>query len=142
MKVTASAKAADIQRKWYVLDAQDQVLGRLATKAAQLLTGKGKPIYTPHVDCGDHVIVVNADKIRVTGKKATDKIYYHHTGYMGHLKAAPLKKVLRETPERVIQSAIQGMVPKSRLGRKMLAKLKVYRGPNHPHKGQMPENIA
>jgi large subunit ribosomal protein L13 len=139
VKTTVSAKAADLQRQWFLIDAQGQVLGRLATKVARLLTGKDKPLYTPHVDCGDHVIVINAEKIKITGtNKMSDKMYYHHTGYQGHLKSASLEKMLIEKPEEVITRAIHGMVPKSKLGRAMMGKLKVYRGGEHPHMGQKP----
>ncbi len=138
MKTTVSAKAVDIQRKWYLINAEGKVLGRLATKVARLLTGKDKPLYTPHVDCGDHVIIINADKVRVTGTKMKDKIYYRHTGYQGHLHATTLEKMLEGKPETVIINAIHGMVPKSRLGRVIMGKLKVYRGDEHPHRGQKP----
>jgi large subunit ribosomal protein L13 len=142
VKTTVSAKASELTRKWYVIDAEGKVLGRLATKAAWLLTGKGKPIYTPHVDCGDHVIVVNAEKVKVTGKKMTDKLYRHHTGYLGSLKEVSLGKMLEEKPEEVIREAVHGMVPKTKLGKQIMTKLKVYRGPEHPHSGQKPETLA
>lgn len=138
MKTTRSAKAGEIKRKWYILDARDRVLGRLATRAARLLTGKDKPLYTPHVDCGDHVIIINAEKVKVTGRKLEEKVYYHHTGYLGHLKSANLTKVLKEKPERALRSAVQGMVPKSSLGRDMLRKLRIYAGDQHPHAAQKP----
>lgn len=136
---TYSAKASEIDRKWYIIDAQGEILGRLATRAARMLTGKDKPIYSPHVDCGDHVIVINAEKINVTGKKMKDKIYYRHTGYLGHLKETNLEKLLKEKPEKVIYKAIYGMVPKTKLGRQIMGKLRVYKGPDHPHAGQKPE---
>lgn len=139
MKTTKSAKAESIERKFYVIDARDKVLGRLATRIAGLLSGKGKACFTPHVDCGDHVIVVNAEHIRVTGQKLTDKMYHRHTGYLGHLKTASLGTRLKEKPEDVIRDAVKGMIPKNRLGSKIMSKLKVYRGQEHPHAGQQPE---
>lgn len=135
---TFSAKPHEVEREWFVVDAQGQTLGRLATQIATLLRGKHKPIYTPHVDCGDHVIVVNADKINVTGQKLDQKIYYRHSGYPGGLKQVTLRRRLQTHPERVIESAVRGMLPKNRLGRKMFKKLKVYAGPNHPHEAQQP----
>ena len=135
---TYSAKPYEVERDWFVVDAQDQTLGRLATRVATLLRGKHKPIYTPHVDCGDYVIVVNADKINVTGQKLEQKIYYRHSGYPGGLKQVTLRRRLETHPERVIESAVRGMLPKTRLGRKMFKKLKVYAGPEHPHEAQQP----
>ena len=135
---TFSAKPHEVEREWFVVDAQGRTLGRLATQIATLLRGKHKPIYTPHVDCGDHVIVVNADKINVTGQKLDQKIYYRHSGYPGGLKQVTLRRRLQTHPERVIESAVRGMLPKNRLGRKMFKKLKVYAGPNHPHEAQQP----
>jgi large subunit ribosomal protein L13 len=135
---TYSAKPYEVERDWFVVDAQDQTLGRLATRVATLLRGKHKPIYTPHVDCGDYVIVVNADKINVTGQKLDQKIYYRHSGYPGGLKQVTLRRRLETHPERVIESAVRGMLPKTRLGRKMFKKLKVYAGPEHPHEAQQP----
>ena len=135
---TYSAKSYEVERDWFVVDAQDQTLGRLATRVATLLRGKHKPIYTPHVDCGDYVIVVNADKINVTGQKLDQKIYYRHSGYPGGLRQVTLRRRLETHPERVIESAVRGMLPKTRLGRKMFKKLRVYAGPEHPHEAQQP----
>ncbi|MCS7260008.1 MAG: 50S ribosomal protein L13 [Anaerolineae bacterium] len=145
MKVrTYSAKPQAIQREWFVVDAEGQTLGRLATRVATILRGKHKPFYTPHVDCGDFVIVVNAEKVRVTGKKLDQKIYYRHSGYPGGLKQISLRRQLMLHPERVIEAAVRGMLPKNRLGRKLFKKLKVYAGPTHPHQAQKPKvlNIA
>lgn len=136
---TQFAKKTDIERKWYVVDAKDAVLGRLAVKVATYLRGKNKPISTPNVDTGDFVIVVNAEKVRVTGKKLDDKVYYHHSGYPGGLKAETLRERLAKKPEEVITDAVWGMLPKNRLGRTMLKKLKVYRGSKHLHAAQKPE---
>ncbi|MFN4227216.1 MAG: 50S ribosomal protein L13 [Candidatus Ratteibacteria bacterium] len=141
MTKTQIAKKEQIKRKWYLVDADGQILGRLASKVAKILMGKHKPIYTPNVDTGDFVIVINAEKIRVTGKKLTDKIYYKHTGYLGHLKEEKLISLLNRRPEAVIRFAVEGMLPKNSLGRKMLKKLKVYRGENHPHQAQKPEKL-
>lgn len=138
---TFTAKPHQIERKWFVVDAQGQTLGRLATQVATVLRGKHKPIYTPHVDCGDYVIVVNADKIHVTGQKLDDKIYYRHSNYPGGLKQVTLRRQLQTHPERVIETAVRGMLPKNRLGRKMFKKLKVYAGPDHPHQAQQPESF-
>lgn len=138
---TSSAKSHEIERKWFVIDAQGQTLGRLATRVATVLRGKHKPIYTPHIDCGDYVIVVNADKINVTGKKLDQKMYYRHSGYPGGLKQVSLRRQLQTHPERVIEAAVRGMLPKNRLGRKMFKKLKVYDGPDHPHQAQQPEPL-
>jgi large subunit ribosomal protein L13 len=138
---TSSAKPHEIERKWFVIDAQGQTLGRLATRVATVLRGKHKPIYTPHIDCGDYVIVVNADKINVTGQKLDQKIYYRHSGYPGGLKQVTLRRQLQTHPERVIEAAVRGMLPKNRLGRKMFKKLKVYDGPDHPHQAQQPEPL-
>lgn len=136
---TQIAKKEMIERKWYVVDADGEILGRLASKVTKILMGKHKPIYTPNVDTGDFVIVINAEKVRVTGKKLQDKIYYKHTGYIGHLKEEKLISLLNRRPEAVIRFAVSGMLPKNSLGRKMLKKLKVYRGPEHPHIAQKPE---
>jgi large subunit ribosomal protein L13 len=136
---TVSAKEHEIQREWHVIDAQGQTLGRLASRIATVLRGKHKPIYTPHVDCGDYVIVVNAEKIHVTGQKMTQKVYYRHSGYPGGLKQITLRDQLQKFPERVIEKAVRGMMPKNRLGRQMFKKLKVYAGPNHPHQAQQPQ---
>jgi large subunit ribosomal protein L13 len=135
---TYSARPQEIEREWLVVDAQGQTLGRLATHIAAVLRGKHKPLYTPHLDCGDFVIVVNADKIQVTGKKLDQKIYYRHSGYPGGLKEIVLRRQMERHPERVIESAVRGMLPKNRLGRKMFKKLKVYAGPTHPHQAQQP----
>ncbi|HSB30620.1 MAG TPA: 50S ribosomal protein L13 [Candidatus Sulfobium mesophilum] len=136
---TQFAKKGDIDRKWYVVDAKDAVLGRLAVKVATYLRGKNKPVFTPNVDTGDFIIVINAGKVRLTGNKQTDKIYYHHSGYIGGIKAKSAKDVLDESPEKIIEQAVWGMLPKNRLGRTMIKKLKVYRGAEHPHKAQSPE---
>lgn len=136
---TQFAKKNEIERKWYLFDARDKVLGRLATKVAIYLRGKNKPVFTPNVDTGDFVIVVNAGKIRLTGKKLDNKIYYHHSGYIGGIKSATAGERLNSRPEEVIKDAVWGMLPKNRLGRAMLKKLKVYRGSDHPHAAQKPE---
>jgi len=134
-------KAADIDREWYVVDAEGVNLGRLASRVAQILIGKGKPEYTPGVDVGDFVIVVNADKITVTGNKLEDKYYYRHSGYPGGLSQIKLRDQLARFPERVIESAVRGMLPKNRHGRKLISKLKVYREANHPHEAQKPKAL-
>ncbi len=140
MKIkTYSPKLADIQREWYVVDAKNQTLGRLATQIAQLLRGKHKPIFTPHMDVGDFVIVVNADKIRVTGDKLETKFYYRHSGYPGGLTAISLRDQLARHPERVIRAAVRGMLPKNKLGRQQLKKLKIYTTATHPHEAQRPK---
>ncbi len=139
---TASTKESDIRRKWDVVDAQDQVLGRLASRVAVLLRGKHKPTFTPHVDTGDHVVVVNAQAVRLTGDKFRSKIYYHHTGYPGGLKYTTAGTLKGTKPERLIQYAVQGMLPKNKLGRVMLKKLHVYSGPDHPHQAQQPESLS
>lgn len=138
---TQFAKKGEIDRKWYVLDAEGKVLGRLASRVATYLRGKTKPVFTPNVDTGDFVIVINADKIRLTGKKLEEKVYYHHTGYPGGLKAQTAKERLNRSPESLIMDAVKGMLPKNRLGRAMLKKLKVYRGSEHPHAAQKPETL-
>lgn len=135
------AKKETLERKWYVVDADGKVLGRLATRVARLIMGKGKPDWTPHVDCGDHVVVVNAAKIKVTGRKMTDKVYRHHSGYPGGLKEITLEKQLAKRPEKVILDAVHGMIPKGPLGRHMFTKLKVYAGAEHPHAAQKPQAI-
>ncbi len=135
---TFSAKPAEIRRDWYVVDASGQTLGRLATELARRLRGKHKPSFTPHVDTGDYLIVVNAEKIRVTGNKLKDKMYHHHTGYIGNLKSESLEQLLERAPDRVIRTAVKGMLPKNSLGRKMLGKLKIYSGPEHDHAAQQP----
>lgn len=131
----------EITRKWYTVDADGKVLGRLATQVATLLRGKHKPIYTPHLDVGDHVVVVNAEKVHLTGRKLENKTYRWHTGYIGGLRALSAAQMLKAHPERVIEWAVQGMLPKGRLGRAMAKKLKVYRGPEHPHAAQRPEPL-
>ena len=134
-------KKGDIEPKWFIIDADGKVLGRLSTTIANILTGKNKPTYTPFLDTGDHVIVINAEKIRLTGKKETDKVYRSHSGYPGGLKESAARFVRAEKPETMIEEAVGGMLPKNKLGRKMLKKLKVYRGTNHPHQAQQPEKI-
>jgi|TARA_B100000949_G_C14110923_1_gene378318 large subunit ribosomal protein L13 len=125
--------------EWHVIDAEGQVLGRLATRIATVLMGKHKPGYTPFLDCGDHVVVVNADKIVLTGNKMNDKIYYRYSGYPGGIKEARARRVMRENPTRILESAVRGMVPKTKLGRQMFSKLRVYAGPEHPHEAQQPQ---
>ena len=137
---TISAKAADIERKWHVIDADGVVLGRLAAVIATRLRGKHKPLYTPHVDCGDNIIVINAEKVRLTGRKMQDKRYYRHTGYPGGIKeTSPEKIIAGKFPERVVQKAVERMIPRSPLGRQQLSKLHVYAGSEHPHAAQQPE---
>ncbi len=138
---TYTAKPKDIKREWFLVDAEGKTLGRLATKIAEILRGKHKPIYTPHLDCGDYVVVINADKIRVTGRKLDQKIYYRHSGYPGGLKSITLRDQLQKHPERVLEAAVRGMLPKNRLGRKMFKKLKVYAGDSHPHQAQQPKTL-
>jgi len=132
----------EIQRQWHVVDAEGQILGRLATRVANLLTGKDKAVFTPFLDTGDHVIVVNADKVRLTGKKLSDKYYRHHTGYPGGLRQVSAGVVMARNPERVVREAVVGMLPKTKLGRAMRKKLRVYRGPQHPHQAQRPSVFA
>lgn len=136
---TISMRAEDVQRSWYVIDANNQTLGRLATEVARRLRGKHKAEYTPHVDTGDYIVVVNADKVRVTGNKTTDKIYYRHSGYPGGIKSVNFQKLRDTYPDRIIEKAVKGMMPRNSLGRAMLRKLKVYAGPEHPHSAQQPE---
>jgi len=136
---TISIREQDVERDWYVVDAQGKTLGRLATQVATVLRGKNKPVFTPHVDCGGYVIVVNADKVHVTGRKLLQKKYYHHSGYHGGIKEISLRDQLRKFPERVIQSAVRGMLPKNRLGRQLIKKLKIYDQPTHPHLAQKPK---
>ena len=138
---TFSAKSHEVNRDWYVVDATGKTLGRLASEVARRLRGKHKPIYTPHVDTGDYIIVVNADKVHVTGRKATDKMYHHHTGYIGNLKSASFAKMQEKAPGRVIELAVKGMLPKNPLGRAMYRKLKVYSGPDHRHAAQQPKPL-
>ena len=135
---TYQAKKEEVDHRWYVVNAEGRVLGRLATELARVLRGKNKPTFTPHVDTGDFVIVVNAEKITLTGKKLKDKMYYHHTGYPGGLRQVRAEKLLAKKPTEMIRIAVRGMLPKNSLGRQMLRKLKVYRGANHPHEAQMP----
>jgi large subunit ribosomal protein L13 len=138
---TYTPKATEIERKWWVVDAEDVVLGRLASRIAQILRGKHKPMFSPHLDTGDYVIVVNAAKVRVTGKKEEQKSYFRHTGYMGGAKLIPLSRMREEQPEKVIELAVKGMLPKNNLGRLMRKKLKVYAGPDHAHEAQQPEKL-
>jgi large subunit ribosomal protein L13 len=140
VRTTYMAKPREIQRKWYVLDATGKPLGRLATEVARILRGKHKPIYTPHIDTGDHVIVINAEKVVLTGQKLQQKEYIRHTGYPGGLKRIKYEKLMQEKPERAVEKAIKGMLPHNRLGRAMARKLRVYRGPDHKHQAQVPEN--
>ncbi len=135
-------KFTEIERKWYVVDASEMVLGRLATRIASILRGKNKPQFTPHLDVGDFVVVVNAEKVRLSGKKADIKTYSHYTGYPGGLKQEVFADLLRRKPEKIIEFAVWGMLPRTRLGRKQFKKLKVYRGANHPHKAQRPETLS
>ncbi|MCR4743791.1 MAG: 50S ribosomal protein L13 [Lachnospiraceae bacterium] len=136
---TFMASPATIDRKWYVVDAEGKMLGRLSSEIAAVLRGKNKPIFTPHIDCGDYVIVINADKIKVSGKKLDQKIYYHHSDYVGSLKETTLREMLKKHPERVIEHAVKGMLPKGPLGAEMNKKLFVYAGAEHPHAAQKPE---
>ncbi|HPF74936.1 MAG: 50S ribosomal protein L13 [Lysobacteraceae bacterium] len=138
---TFSAKPETVQRDWYVVDATGKTLGRLSTELARRLRGKHKPVYTPHVDTGDYLVVINAEKIAVTGKKLSDKLYHRFTGYIGNLKTENLATVLDKHPERAIEIAVKGMLPKNPLGRAMYRKLKVYAGPNHPHTAQQPQAL-
>ena len=139
---TYSAKKEDIERQWVVIDAQDQVLGRLATRVATILRGKNKPIFTNHVDTGDFVIIINAEKVRLTGNKLDAKMYYRHSGYPGGIKGMTAREMLVRKPEQVIKIAVKGMLPKNRLASQVITKLKVYAGPDHPHKAQQPEKIV
>lgn len=139
---TISAKFEANQRKWILVDAEDRVLGRLATQIAMRLRGKHLPQFTPHVDLGDFVVVINAEKVRLTGNKLDKKVYYRHTGYMGGVKATTARKLNQDHPERMIRLAVWGMLPKNRLGRKLLKKLKIYRGAEHPHEAQEPAKVA
>lgn len=138
---TYSAKAEEVARDWYVVDAADLTLGRLASAIAHRLRGKHKAEYTPHVDTGDYIVVVNAEKVKVTGAKSTDKMYHHHTGYPGGLKSISFEKLIDKAPERVIQGAVKGMLPRNPLGRAMFKKLKVYAGSEHPHAAQQPQAL-
>ncbi len=138
---TFTAKNETVQRDWYVVDAAGQTLGRLATEIASRLRGKHKPEYTPHVDTGDYIVVINAEQVRVTGKKTSDKIYYSHTGFPGGIKEITFEKLLEKAPERVLEAAVKGMLPRNPLGRDMYRKLKVYAGTNHPHTAQQPQEL-
>src|SRR3954449_6382784 len=138
---TYNAKPGEIVRDWYVVDAEGQTLGRLATQIADVLRGKGKPAYTPHIDTGDFVIVVNAEKVHVTGQKLDQKIYYRHSGYPGGLRERTLREQLERRPEEVLRKAVKGMLPRNRLGRQQLTKLKIYAGPDHPHEAQEPKQL-
>ena len=141
LKTTYLAKPSEIQRKWYVVDAEGKALGRLAAQVAAILRGKHKPIFTPNVDTGDHVVVINADKVRLTGRKATQEMIYRHSMYPGGLKAIPMGEMLAKQPEKLVERAVRGMLPHNRLGREMFKKLKVYAGPDHPHEAQGPEPL-
>ena len=138
---TKSTRKEDVQTDWYVVDADGETVGRICSKIAHVLKGKHKPSYTPHIDCGDNVVVINAEKVQVTGKKATDKLYHSHSGYPGGLKSISFEKLLQKTPERIIQSAVKGMLPRTPLGRAMFKKLKVYAGAEHPHGAQQPQAL-
>jgi len=141
-RATRSARPAEVERNWYVVDANDLVLGRLATRIASVLRGKHKPTFTPHVDTGDHVIVVNAEKVKLTGRKREQKTYYRHSGYPGGIRSVTADKVLSGPhADRVVRAAVRGMLPRNSLGRKMLGKLKVYTGPDHPHAAQQPQEL-
>jgi len=139
---TYSAKPTDVDKKWYVVDAEGLVLGRLAAEVSKRLRGKHKPMYTPHIDTGDHIVIINAEKVRLTGRKVTDKVYYWHTGYPGGIKSRTVEKVLSgKHPERVVEKAVQRMMPRGPLGRRQFTKLKVYSGPDHPHEAQSPQKL-
>lgn len=138
---TISAKKNEIERKWFLVDADSKVLGRLATRVATILRGKHKPLFTPHTDTGDFVIVINAEKVHLTGKKLDQKVYYRHSGYPGGLKKASASELMEKSPETIIQHAVRGMLPKNKLGREQLKKLKVYAGREHPHASQMPQEL-
>jgi large subunit ribosomal protein L13 len=139
---TYSLKRADLEHQWHLVDADGMVLGRLASRVAQLIRGKHKPSFTPHMDCGDYVVVINAEKVRLTGRKLAQKQYFRHSGYMGHGRLTPVARMLQSHPERVIEKAVFGMLPKSTLGRQELRrKLRVYAGPSHPHQGQQPAPV-
>lgn len=138
---TFTAKKEEIKREWYLVDAEGQTLGRLASRIAPIIKGKHKPIYTPHLDCGDFVVVINADKVRVTGRKLDQKVYYWHSQYPGGIKSVTLRDQLARYPDRVVQAAVRGMLPKNKLGRRMIKKLKVYAGDSHPHQAQQPKPL-
>ena len=139
---TISAKPESVERDWYVVDATDKTLGRMATEIARHLRGKHKPIYTPHVDTGDYIVVINAEKVKVTGSKSSDKIYYHHTEFPGGIKEISFEKLMIKKPQLAIEKAVKGMMPRNPLGRAMLRKLKVYAGAEHPHTAQQPKELA
>ena len=141
MNTTVSAKPAEVRRDWFVVDADGKTLGRLASEIARRLKGKHKPIFTPHVDTGDYIVVVNAEKIAVTGNKLKDKMYHHHTGYIGNLKSISLEKQLQKAPERVLETAVRGMLPRNPLGRAMMKKLRIFAGPEHTHQAQQPQPL-
>ena len=141
MNTTVSAKPAEVRRGWYDVDADGKTLGRLASEIARRLKGKHKPIFTPHVDTGDYIVVVNAEKIAVTGNKLQDKMYHHHTGYIGNLKSISLEKQLQKAPERVLETAVRGMLPRNPLGRAMMKKLRIFAGPEHTHQAQQPQPL-
>ncbi len=141
MTTTVSAKPAEVRRDWYLVDADGKTLGRLASEIARRLKGKHKPIFTPHVDTGDYIVVVNAEKVAVTGNKLKDKMYHHHTGCIGHLKSISLEKQLQKAPERVIETAVKGMLPRNPLGRAMMKKLRIFAGPEHTHQAQQPKPL-
>ena len=138
---TYSARKGEVERNWWVVDASDKTLGRLAARIAKVLQGKDKPVYTPHIDTGDFVVVINAEKVRVTGKKSTQKSYHRHSGYPGGARSHTLREMLQKHPDRVIRQAVKGMLPKNRLARQQLRKLKVYAGAEHPHAAQMPQQM-
>ena len=141
MGFTKSAKASEVRREWFLVDAQDKVLGRLASEIARRLKGKHKPYFTPHVDTGDYIVVINAEKIAVTGNILKNKIYHHHTGYVGHLKSISLEKQLMKAPELVLKNAVKGMLPRTPLGRTMMKKLKIFAGSEHKHQAQQPKQL-
>ncbi len=138
---TYMAKKGEVERKWYVIDAKDKIVGRLATQIATILRGKHKPEFTPHVDTGDFVIVINAEKVKFTGKKLDKKVYYKHTGYIGGLKETTAREMLKKKPEEIIRLAVKGMLPKNKMRKKLLKKLKIYKGEQHPHQAQQPEKL-
>jgi large subunit ribosomal protein L13 len=141
MSTTVSAKPAEVRREWFLVDADGKTLGRLASEIARRLKGKHKPIFTPHVDTGDYIVVVNAEKVAVTGNKLQDKMYHQHTGYIGNLKSISLEKQLQKAPERVIETAVRGMLPRNPLGRAMMKKLRIFAGPEHTHQAQQPKPL-
>jgi large subunit ribosomal protein L13 len=141
-KYTYSAKDSDVQGKWYIVDAEGAILGRLASSVAARLRGKLNPLYTPHADTGDFVIVINAEKVKLTGKKLIEKQYHHHTGYIGGIKTATAREILAKRPEELIRHAVKGMLPKNKLGSRLFKKLKVYAGSEHPHQAQAPESLS